>query len=325
MSFKEATSLEFTGERFVPTQSGQIKYEHLHRYALSLDFAVGKSVLDIASGEGYGAALLAQVAQSVTGVDIDPETVNYSKHRYHLPNLNFLVGSCHSIPLPDSSVDVVTSFETIEHHDHHEDMMLEIKRVLKPAGSLIISSPNRLIYSDEPDYKNPFHVKELYYDEFRHLLGEHFKHIQVYGQKLATGSFVTPLQECNANSLKVYTGNAARLDQKIECLPSPLYFIAVCSDSPLKEQQIINSIYIDVDDDLLKSSETERIKVIKELEHQIHQSEEALTAQRAAYEEQLLEMKEQQLQEINKQMRKYQELLDEKSKELDIGKLRTEQ
>ncbi len=68
------TSIEFSGELYVPTETGQIKYEHLHRYALALEFAAGKSVLDIASGEGYGAALLAKVAQCVTGVDIDPES-----------------------------------------------------------------------------------------------------------------------------------------------------------------------------------------------------------------------------------------------------------
>ena len=65
--------MEFTGERYVPSEEGQIKYEHVHRYALSLEFVAGKSVLDIASGEGYGAALLASSAKSVTGVDIDPE------------------------------------------------------------------------------------------------------------------------------------------------------------------------------------------------------------------------------------------------------------
>src|SRR5213076_2544358 len=136
------------------------------RYALSLNFVEGKSVLDIASGEGYGAALLASKAQSVTGVDIDPQTVMHAKHTYCNPKLTFMVGSCDDIPLPDGSFDVVTSFETIEHHDKHEEMLDEIKRVLKPDGVLIISSPNRLTYSDEPGYKNPFHVKELYYDEF---------------------------------------------------------------------------------------------------------------------------------------------------------------
>src|SRR5579884_1636989 len=141
--------MDFTGERYVPAIEGQIKYEHLHRYALCLELVAGKTVLDIASGEGYGAALLASVATSVTGVDVDAATVEHAKHSYYKPNLTFLAGTCERIPLPDSSFDIVTSFETIEHHDKHDEMLDEIKRVLKPGGALIISSPNRLTYSDE--------------------------------------------------------------------------------------------------------------------------------------------------------------------------------
>src|SRR5262249_12106933 len=147
--------------------------------------------------------------------------------------------------LPDDSVDLVTSFETIEHHDRHESMMLEIRRVLRQNGCLIISSPNRLTYSDEIKYLNPFHVKELYYDEFHQLLRKHFRCVTVYGQRLATGSFVTPLEGPGPNHLKVYTGDVRRLDRKIQPLSSPLYFIAVCSDSPIGVQEALDSIYID--------------------------------------------------------------------------------
>src|ERR1700749_2199561 len=115
--------MEFTGERFIPFMQGEIKYEHLHRYALSLEYAADKSVLDVASGEGYGAALLARVARSVTGVDLDQTSIRHARHKYYFSNLNFLVGSCHELPLPDASVDLVTSFETIEHHDLHEEKM----------------------------------------------------------------------------------------------------------------------------------------------------------------------------------------------------------
>ena len=54
--------MEFTGERYVPSQEGQIKYEHLHRYVLALNWVKGRSVLDMASGEGYGSAILAMAA-----------------------------------------------------------------------------------------------------------------------------------------------------------------------------------------------------------------------------------------------------------------------
>src|SRR5262245_60715223 len=115
--------MDFSGERYVPSLQGGIKHEHLHRYALCLELVFGKSVLDVASGEGYGAALLASAAKSVVGVDIDAGSVEHAKRTYGRPNLDFLVGRCEQIPLPEGSFDVVTSFETIEHHDKHEEMV----------------------------------------------------------------------------------------------------------------------------------------------------------------------------------------------------------
>lgn len=247
--------MEFTGERFIPELGGQIKYEHLHRYALAMEFAARKSVLDIASGEGYGAALLAQVAQFVAGVDIDPQAVESAKQKYSRGNLSFSVGSCAAIPLATDSVDLVTSFETIEHHDRHDEMMREVKRVLKPGGVLVLSSPDRLTYSDVSDYSNPYHVKELYYDELRDLLSRHFRHICLYGQRLATASFIFPLEDSNVDSYRAYVGNFADVKRKVCRLSSPVYFIAVCSDKAPVQQPEISSIYLDRDDDLLKTCE----------------------------------------------------------------------
>jgi ubiquinone/menaquinone biosynthesis C-methylase UbiE len=338
--------MEFTGERFVPGVGGQIKYEHLHRYALSMEFAAGKSVLDIASGEGYGAALLAQVAEVVTGVDIDPDSINHSKHRYYYPNLHFSVGSCQSIPLPDESVDLVTSFETIEHHEFHEEMMREFKRVLKPDGVLIISSPNRLVYSDEPHYSNPFHVKELYFDEFNKLLGQHFKHTLIYGQRLATGSFVYPIGESCAKTYKAFTGEEDNMRQKSASLPAPIYFIAICSNKPLSERHAIDSVYIDEVDDLFKLYETHRAELTEFVETQTQQAEAAAAAQwatfeaqinqltqemarvRAQYEAQLnlereqLFAKDRQLQETDQRLRQSQQLVREKEQELELSELK---
>ena len=215
MELKLEISMEFTGERYIPSVDGQIKYEHLHRYAVCFDFIVGKSVLDIASGEGYGSALLAKLAKSVVGVDISVDTVEYASQAYQTyENLKFMVGSCESIPLPEKSIDVVVSFETIEHHDQHERMVREIKRVLKPGGMLIISSPNRLTYSDEANYSNPFHVKELYYDELVNLIDKHFQYSKIYGQRLGIGSFIFPLEDAESKNFKAYTGDINNLSQK---------------------------------------------------------------------------------------------------------------
>lgn len=282
--------MEFTGERFFPLVEGEIKYEHLHRYALSLEFAADKSVLDLASGEGYGAAMLARVARSVVGVDLDPETVRHATHTYYFSNLNFLVGSCHELPVPDASIDLVVSFETIEHHELHEEMMLEVKRVLRPGGILIISSPNRLVYSDERNYTNPFHVRELYYDEFRELLGRHFKHQRMYGQRLAAGSFVLPLQGAGEDALRAYSGDAEHLSQQMCRLPSPVYFVAVCSDAALPERPTLSSLYVDAQDDLLKRFEAEKLGLFKELQRvrdAASEQEQSFEAQTAGIREEL--------------------------------------
>src|SRR5450830_515618 len=179
MSKKNSNSnvgaLTFTGERFVPEEQGNIELEHLHRYLQASEIAVGKDVLDIASGEGYGSAMMADVAAHVTGVDISDEAVVHANQRYQKNNLQYLQGSCAAIPLPDHSVDLIVSFETIEHHEQHEEMMSEFKRVLRPGGLLLISNPDRYYYSDVPNYKNPYHVKELYENEFKGLLASHFK------------------------------------------------------------------------------------------------------------------------------------------------------
>jgi ubiquinone/menaquinone biosynthesis C-methylase UbiE len=246
-------NMEFTGERYVPSVSGDIKYEHLHRYALCLDFVAGKSVLDIASGEGYGSASLAKIASHVTGVDISTESIQHAREKYQsYNNLDFLVGSCDAVPLSEKSVDIVVSFETIEHHGRHEEMMLEIKRVLRQDGILIVSSPNRLTYSDEPSYSNPHHVKELYYEELVTLLSRHFSYVKIYGQRIASASFIFPLSNASEMSIKPYTGDTDNIARKVCSLESPIYYVAVCSDDENNTTLPIDSIYIESTEDLLK-------------------------------------------------------------------------
>ncbi|HDR8857321.1 glycosyltransferase [Burkholderia territorii] len=222
--------MEYTGERFVPDQHGNIELEHLHRYLCALDLCGGKDVLDIASGEGYGSSLLAGAARSVIGVDIAEDAVVHAQQRYRADNLEYRVGSAASIPVGDSSVDVVVSFETIEHHDQHDEMMAEIKRVLRPGGFLIMSSPDKRVYSEISGFSNPYHIKELTRDEFVDLLGRYFRRSAIYGQRVAYGSVLL------AENLDTRTRGYAKHDGRIECaqgLVDPMYLIAVASDADL--------------------------------------------------------------------------------------------
>ena len=183
---------QWTGKRLETFVFNETTIEHLHRYGIAQQLCVGKIVLDIASGEGYGSNLLANYANFVYGVDIDEDTVKLAIDKYKRKNLIFKTGSCTAIPLEDSSVDVVTSFETIEHHAEHDMMLKEIKRILKPNGLVLISSPDKKNYTDVPGHHNPYHIKELYYNEFQDLMRGYFKNCDFYLQKMMMGSVIIP-------------------------------------------------------------------------------------------------------------------------------------
>ena len=229
-------TLKWTGERLVTEITNEDTIYHLHRYAIADDYIDGKVVVDIASGEGYGSNLAAKKAKHVYGIDISEEAVAFAAEKYKAtPNLNFMIGSVEAIPLESSTVDVVISFETLEHTDKHHEMMREVKRVLKPGGILIISSPDKAYYSDMFNRANPFHVKELYFDQFKQLLSEYFKVSFFYHQTFLTGSFIIK-ESYTGNSITEYSGNYINTSST-KGLSFPLFNIAVSSDDPFEEPQ----------------------------------------------------------------------------------------
>jgi len=171
--------LDFTGERMTSAIEGQIEFEHYHRYCVARDLCEGRDVLDVASGEGYGAALLAGVAASVTGVEINPGAVAHANANYRMANLRFLEGDALALPLADKSVDAVVSFETLEHVADQARFITEVRRVLRPDGLFVVSTPDRTVYSAGNGDANPYHVLELTEAEFSELLLSHFAHVRV--------------------------------------------------------------------------------------------------------------------------------------------------
>ncbi len=219
---------EWTGERLETFVHNDSTIEHLHRYAIVNEFIKNKVVLDIACGEGYGSSLLSASARFVTGIDIDNTVIAHASQKYKKDNLLFKRGSVENIPFEDAHFDVVVSFETLEHVSGHTSMLSEIKRVMKPGGLLILSTPNKKSYSDLYDYKNPFHKKELYLQELEKLLNEHFIFYSIHYQSIHTASLII---NSSGNSLKLYEGDY----HKIRTMDTiePLYFIALCSDHAL--------------------------------------------------------------------------------------------
>ena len=232
--------LPASGERFIPEKfdDPDLVLEHYQRYYAALPLVKGKTVLDIASGAGYGSSILAESGRQVYGVEIDQDAVDYAKEHFGAPNLQFLQGSVEKIPLPDHSVDVVVSFETIEHisAELQISMMKEIKRVLKPDGVLFISSPDKKYYSEERNFVNSFHVHELTFDEFRKLLETYFAHVKTAGQRFFRGCFMIWEDDV--------TGKTVSCDEMLHAwspgLRKPHYILAIAGDQDLSE--VCNSI-----------------------------------------------------------------------------------
>ena len=220
---KDNTDIGFSGERFIPgIEDQKLETEHLQRYMSARCLVKGMKVLDIACGEGYGSALLAETADQVLGMDIDQETVDRAQKKYKKENLSFRQGDAARISLEDASVDAVVSFETIEHIDEalQHQFLKEIDRILKPDGILIMSTPNKAVYSDRYHYFNEFHIHEFYHDEFRAFLGKYFPHILIYQQSFQV---VSLLSACDGQTEDtVWYGNP--IDQA-----EAKYYIAVAS------------------------------------------------------------------------------------------------
>jgi len=224
---KNNDQLENDYERMVPEfHKGHLIYaEHITRYLAAQPVAKGKVVLDIASGSGYGTKMLAETAKFVYGVDVNQRAINYSKKNYNGKNIEYLVGDGEKIPLEDGSVDVVVTFETIEHIKNYKQFAKEIKRVLKPDGVAIFSTPN----DDEFAEGNHFHHHEFKYDELKLLLKKYFKHIDSYFQ--STWKYVSVGTELDlSQDVSTTVLNMSKKDQN-----KHLYFYFVCSNKPIKE------------------------------------------------------------------------------------------
>jgi len=224
-------ALDFTGERFTPECVREMRYEHWHRYAFARSLAAGRRVLDAACGEGYGSAMLASVAGSVTGVDISDEAVAHARQRYRRDNLSFQQGDCTDPSgLPDGPFDLIVSFETLEHVHEQSRMLSAFADRLSDDGILLVSSPDKLNYSDRRNYRNEFHVRELYRDEFETLLGAHFPATRLYAQKLAFQSLLWSLDgRSDGFAAAVLGEDGESLTTALEY--PPMYYVAACARS----------------------------------------------------------------------------------------------
>lgn len=173
-------------ERIVPGAAPIESYfEHMEKYVFAASRAnLHSTVLDLACGVGYGSYHLARKGfNGVIGIDRSKAAVGYARAVYaKLPNLAFITADAENLPISSSAVNVLTSFETVEHLENADAFLLESGRVLKEGGLLILSTPNKHL-SLRRQAVNPYHVRELFLAEMLDkLVSLGFQAKELYGQ-----------------------------------------------------------------------------------------------------------------------------------------------
>lgn len=221
-------------------------YEYLHRYRFAMEFVRGKKVLDLRCGEGYGSFLLSEAADSVVGLDQDETTIRKGISNYIRENLTFIKGSLTDIPIKEEKIfDVMVCFARVEHIQEHDRLMREVKRLLKPNGIFIFSIPNMYLDSKTDNQGPHSHGGEIYFDKFKELLSDHFKHILLYGQKIYPSSNIFPLHKGAG-----YSQDFVMEKGDNEFLFVPLekrlagHFIAVASDRIIEKDRVLGSSHL---------------------------------------------------------------------------------
>lgn len=232
---------EFTGERFIPGVNAEITGEHLHRYYAILDIVKDKVIIDAACGEGYGSFILSQKAKKVYGIDIDKTSILQAQSKYVANNVSYTNASIQKLPFEDQSIEIVVSFETIEHVNEkiQQEFLKEAKRVLKKDGILIISTPDKAHYSDKHNYQNEFHTKEFYFDEFQLFLSQEFSNVHIYNQGFESVSIISSQHQSNNRYRFLNQQESWRMNNK-------RYIIAICSNiQVVKNDTILSFMYQD--------------------------------------------------------------------------------
>jgi ubiquinone/menaquinone biosynthesis C-methylase UbiE len=283
--------MEDTGERLIPEGHHQtLTYgEHLSRYLTTLEVVKGKVVLDIASGAGYGTHMIAKQAKKVYGIDYSAEAIAYAKQHYGAKNIEYKVGDAHEIPLPDDSVDVVVSLETIEHLQKPAKFVAEVKRILRSGGQFIVSTPN----DDEFIEGNEFHLHEFDLKELQRLITKNFEHAKFHYQGSYFGAAL--LDEETFTKGGSWSGKVEKTFGQPKT--KAIYYLAIASDQPVPSlAQTVAladawSTKDDIERDAIRRKEADRLHAelgqLRESEQYNRNKAEALEQERDALNEEL--------------------------------------
>jgi SAM-dependent methyltransferase len=167
-------------ERLANDPRSELWGEHRSRYHFAARWAAGNLTLDLACGAGLGLPILSQAGARVIGLDHDLTALSGARTSTARSDLAQVDGL--QLPFAACAIDVVVSFETLEHVPDADRFLDEVVRVLRPDGTLILSTPNRAFGPASLHENNPFHVREFAGDELEQMLLNRFRRVQLHGQ-----------------------------------------------------------------------------------------------------------------------------------------------
>ena len=172
----------------------------LARYGFALNHIDDKYIIDIGCGARKGPYILSGRAAQVMAMDISPQAIEYCQQNWPSEKINYLTGSATDIPVKDKTFDVAICFEVIEHVEDYLRVLEEVKRILKPQGLFIMSTPNKVVVGIDGRLSNPDHFKEFTLEELTKMLKAYFSGVVIYGQ--SPSSAVLEIEQVRRKSLK---------------------------------------------------------------------------------------------------------------------------
>ncbi|MBM9612701.1 methyltransferase domain-containing protein [Desulfobulbus rhabdoformis] len=221
---------------------------HKSDYVKAQKIVKGKDVLDLGCNSGYGTNLLSQSCNRIVGVDVSPMALEVGNARYLRGNLSFKLVDGVSLPFGDQSFDVVTSFQVVEHLPEYSAYFNEIRRVLKPDGLLLLTTPNGAIRVNPGEKPwNRFHVHEFRAVELEELLHGYFPHVQVFGQFASERAYSIEFNRCVAARDNIYVTNSTNFKSQIKkILPGSVadFFRTIRATSQSKRAGLVSDKFM---------------------------------------------------------------------------------
>lgn len=205
--------MKYTGERIIPDKGElySLFKRHLDLYKFASGFVKDRIVLDIGCGEGYGPDLLAKYAEKIIAVDNSREAIEHARVTYSKDNLEFAVMDAAHLEFADDNFDAVVAIELIEHLKDHGKFLSEVRRILKPSGIFILSTPH--LRNPPRGYitNSPYHFREFSPADFENALREHFDAVEILGIDIKGFDFKSLLTKLDIFKIRTLLPDVVRI------------------------------------------------------------------------------------------------------------------